>query len=66
LLFTTIENSFKISNNEVGVINTFCSLLEACIGYLDSKKCSKKNERFMLFVDFKKYLSRCKYIPMLE
>ena len=43
LLYSTIENLFKISNNEVGVINVICNILDACVGYLDSKKVSKNN-----------------------
>lgn len=65
-LFSTIENTFKITNNEVGVIHAFCIIFETCIGYLDSKKVSRNNERFLLLVKFKNYISKCKYIPMLE
>ena len=57
---------FKIKNNELGVINAVCSILDACSGYLDSKKMNKNNERFMLLANFKRYIFKCPYIPMLE
>lgn len=65
-LFEIVESMLKITNNETGVINAFCCILEACSGYLDSKKTNRRNERFLLLVKFKSYLAKCKYIPMLE
>lgn len=56
----------KISNNETGVVNAICSILEACVGYLNSKKINRNNEKFMILVEFRRYMSKCKYIPMLE
>jgi hypothetical protein len=55
-----------VASNEIGVIHALCFIFEACSGYLDTKKIGKKNERFLLLVKFKKFLSKCKYIPMLE
>jgi hypothetical protein len=55
-----------VTSNEIGVIHALCFIFEACSGYLDTKKIGKKNERFLLLVKFKKFLSKCKYIPMLE
>ena len=56
----------KKNYNELGVLNAICTILDACIDYLDSKKMSKKNERFYFFVKFKRYVGNCRYVPMLE
>lgn len=48
------------------MINAICNILDACVGYLDSKKVNKNNERFMLFANFKRYIAKCSYVPMLE
>lgn len=42
-----------MGKGEVGVINLVCTVLETCYGYLDSKKVSTKNQRFLLLVEFK-------------
>lgn len=66
MLYYILDDLMKITCNELGVINSICTTLDACVNYLDSKKISKKNERFNFFVRFKRYISKCKYIPMLE
>lgn len=65
-LFSTLENVMKITTNQVGVIHCICQIFDACSEYIDSKKISKKNQKFFLLVAFKKYISKCKYVPMLE
>lgn len=66
ILFSTVQNILKITTNEIGVIHALCHIFDACSGYLNSKKTNRKNEKFLILAKFKKYLFKCKYIPMLE
>lgn len=54
----------NLGKGEVGVINLVCTVLETCHGYLDSKKISTRNQRFLLLVEFKVHTSLVRNISI--
>jgi hypothetical protein len=56
-LFDKLQEFMNLGKGEVGVINLVCTVLETCHGYLDSKKISTRNQRFLLLVEFKVHTS---------
>ncbi len=52
-LYNLLEDLLEIEGNQVGVINAVCTVLETCIGYLDSKKILAQNNKFRFLYSFK-------------
>ena len=52
-LYNTLEDVLLIEGNAIGVINTVCTVLETCVGYLDSKKILSQNNKFRFLYAFK-------------
>jgi hypothetical protein len=51
--FDQLSRFLKIGGSEITVINLICTVLETCENYLESKKISQRNQKFLFLVDFK-------------
>ena len=53
-LYYNLEQMLLLEGNELGVINAVCTVLDTCIGYLDtSKKTIAQNHKFRFLYSFK-------------
>ena len=43
MLYSIMEDLMNKEQNHLAVINAICTILDACVNYLDSKKMLRKN-----------------------